>query len=122
MEATVAELLDEGELQRHMRKMRTAYARRRDVLVKRLRAELDDVLAFDVPAGGISVWGRARRGVNVPRWLAAASRRGVAVTPGRRYTFDGSEPGAVRLVFARFSESELTRAVGALRQAWESGR
>jgi GntR family transcriptional regulator/MocR family aminotransferase len=119
MEATIAELLEEGELQRHMRKMRTLYARRRDLLVKRLRAELGDVLSFDVPAGGISVWAKARRGVNVSRWLVRALERGVNVSPGARYTFDGSEPNAMRLVFARFSEGELTRAVSALRAAIE---
>jgi len=56
MEATVAELLEEGELQRHMRKMRTVYLRRRDHLVKRLTLELKNTVHFDVPAGGLSPW------------------------------------------------------------------
>ena len=114
MEATVAELLEEGELQRHVRKMRGVYRARRDLLVERLEAKLGAVLRVDVPPGGISVWARVTQPLDLEAWLAAARARGVVVHPGARYTFDGHEPGALRLVFARFSEAELTRAVEVL--------
>jgi GntR family transcriptional regulator/MocR family aminotransferase len=114
MEATVAELLEEGELQRHVRKMRAVYRARRDFLVKQLDTKLRDTLAWDVPPGGISVWARVKRAIDVARWLELARARGVLVQPGQRYTFDGHDPGALRLVFARFNEGELARAVDVL--------
>ena len=117
MEATVAELLEEGELQRHMRKMRTVYLRRRDHLVKRLTLELANTVSFEVPAGGISLWANTAYGVEVEKWLAKAARLGAVAHPGARYTFNGSEPGALRLVFARFTEAELTRGVELLARA-----
>jgi GntR family transcriptional regulator/MocR family aminotransferase len=114
MEATVAELLEEGELQRHVRKMRGVYRARRDFLVRRLGAKLGEVLDCEVPSGGISVWARVKKSIDLQRWLAKALARGVSVQPGARYTFDGREPGALRLVFARFNEAELGRAVDVL--------
>jgi GntR family transcriptional regulator/MocR family aminotransferase len=117
MEATVAELLEEGELQRHVRKMRGVYRTRRDFLVRRLEAKLGDVLAWDLPSGGISVWARVTKPIDLQRWLAKALVRGVSVHPGARYTFEGREPGALRLVFARFNEAELARAVDVLAAA-----
>lgn len=117
MEATVAELLEEGELQRHVRKMRGVYRTRRDFLVRRLEAKLGDVLAWDVPPGGISVWAKVKKPIDLQRWLAKALVRGVSVHPGARYTFEGREPGALRLVFARFNEAELGRAVDLLASA-----
>ncbi|MFO0599857.1 MAG: PLP-dependent aminotransferase family protein [Myxococcaceae bacterium] len=114
MEATVAELLEEGELQRHMRKMRAVYLARRDALAHALRTRLGGVLQFEVPAGGISLWAHVALEVDLQKWLRAALARGVAVQPGARYTFDGLEPQAVRLVFARFNEAELSRAVDLL--------
>ncbi|MCA3015480.1 MAG: PLP-dependent aminotransferase family protein [Myxococcaceae bacterium] len=114
MEATVAELLEEGELQRHVRKMRVTYQRRRDALVAALRAQLGDTLAFDVPAGGISLWARLARPLSLDGWLSRARREGVSVAAGATYRFDGQEPRAVRLVFARYTERELERAVATL--------
>ncbi|MFZ5439994.1 MAG: PLP-dependent aminotransferase family protein [Myxococcota bacterium] len=117
MEATVAELLEDGDLQRHVRKMRTVYRARRDLLLALLAARLGQVLECNVPSGGISVWARIKRPLDVTRWLEVALARGVAVSPGRRYTFDGREPGALRLVFARFDDDELRRAVEVLAAA-----
>lgn len=120
MEATIAELIDEGELQRHVRKMRGVYRARRDHLLSRLEAKLSDTLEWTVPSGGISVWAKVKRPIDVSVWLRRALAAGVSVQSGSRYTFDGREPGALRLVFARFNETELSRAVdglaGALRR------
>jgi GntR family transcriptional regulator/MocR family aminotransferase len=114
MEATIAELLEEGELQRHVRKMRGVYRARRDHLLRRLELKLGDTLSCDAPSGGISVWAKVKRPVDLAAWLRRALAAGVAVQSGERYTFDGHEPGALRLVFARFNETELTRAVDVL--------
>ncbi len=115
MEATVAELIEEGELQRHVRKMRVIYQRRRDALAGLIEARLGDLLSFDVPTGGISLWAKVRRPLALDAWLTRARQRGVVVNAGSMYRFDGREPGAVRLVFARFTEGELARAVEVLR-------
>lgn len=114
MEATVAELLEEGELQRHIRKMRGVYRSRRDFLARRLEAKLEGVLEWSMPSGGISLWAKVKKPIDLQRWLGRALTRGLSVQPGARYTFDGREPGALRLVFARFNEAELTRAVDIL--------
>jgi len=115
MEATVAELIEEGELQRHVRKMRVVYERRRDALAKLLETRLGDTLSFDLPTGGISLWAKLRRPLALDAWLARAQQRGVVVNPGSVYRYDGHEPGALRLVFARFTEAELASAVEVLR-------
>jgi GntR family transcriptional regulator / MocR family aminotransferase len=114
MEATVAELLEEGELQRHVRKMRGVYRARRDALLQALTQQLSGALTWEAPSGGISVWARLKRPLDVERWLTRAQARGVSVNPGARYTFDGREPGALRLVFARYTPVELARAVDVL--------
>ena len=114
MEATIAELIEEGELQRHVRKMRGVYLARRDFLVRRLEASLGHVLSWKVPSGGISIWAKVTKPLDVQHWLARALARGVSVLSGAQYTFSGNEPGALRLVFARFNEVELGRAVEVL--------
>lgn len=117
MEAAVAELLEDGELQRHVRKMRTAYLERRDVLVEALRQKLPDAFDFDVPKGGISVWLRARKPSHFKAWLARCEQLGVVLAPGERFTFSGQPLAATRLVFSRYSPTELRRAVQRMQQA-----
>ncbi|MCU0701119.1 MAG: PLP-dependent aminotransferase family protein [Myxococcaceae bacterium] len=114
MEATVAELIEEGELQRHVRKMRVVCQTRRDALAASLKRRLSDTLTFELPSGGISIWATVCRPLALDTWLQRARQRGVAVNPGASYRFDGREPGALRLVFARFTERELAHAVDVL--------
>ncbi|MBK9033800.1 MAG: PLP-dependent aminotransferase family protein [Myxococcales bacterium] len=114
MEAAVAELIDDGELERHMRRMRVTYQTRRDALVAAIEAQLAGHLTVARPRGGISLWAAVAPGVDLEAWAAACAARQVFVAPGARYTFDGHEPGALRLVFAPHTPAELTRAIAVL--------
>ncbi len=114
MEAAVAELIEDGELERHVRRMRTTYLARRDALLAHLRARLGGALAFEPPRGGISLWARVAPDIDIQAWLAACAARGVHVSPGSRYTFAGDEPGAIRLVFSALTPAELDRATGVM--------
>src|SRR5205823_3844814 len=78
LEYAVAELLEEGEIQRHIRRVRREYATRRDVLVKALREHLAERITFEVPAGGIALWVRAI-GVDVDVWARSAPEKGAIV-------------------------------------------
>src|SRR5438874_7979888 len=78
LEYAVAELLEEGEIQRHIRRVRREYATRRDVLVKALREHLAERITFEVPAGGIALWVRAI-GVDVDVWARSAREKGAIV-------------------------------------------
>lgn len=114
MEAAVAEFIDDGELERHMRRMRVLYQARRDALVAGLATRLPGVVTAPCPRGGISLWATVAPGIDVAAWIAAAAAQRVLIAPGARYTFDGHEPGALRLVFAPNTPAELARAVAVL--------
>jgi GntR family transcriptional regulator / MocR family aminotransferase len=111
VERAVAELLEDGEVQRHARRARRAYEARRDALAETLRARLGDVLDFDLPAGGMALWARAAPGLDVDAWAERALAAGVAFYPGRRFAFDGRRRPFVRLGFAALDERDLREAV-----------
>jgi GntR family transcriptional regulator/MocR family aminotransferase len=117
IECAVAELVEDGELARHARRVRRIYAARRDALARALERHLGGVLSFAMPAGGMAVWARAPRGVDVDAWAARALERGVSVHPGRRFAFDGRPRRALRLAFAALDERELAEAVRRLAAA-----
>jgi len=110
VEAAVAELLEDGEVERHARRARRIYQRRRDTLAAALARHVGDALAFRVPAGGMALWARAAAGIDVERWQARALDAGVMFQTGAAFTFDGAPAPFVRLGFAVASERELETA------------
>jgi GntR family transcriptional regulator / MocR family aminotransferase len=117
MEAAVAELLDEGEVQRHIRKMRRAYQLRRDVLAEALEGFGE--LSFERPRGGISVWVRSARGAtHFDQFRRRCAARGVWLAAGAQYAFDEHPLPATRIVFSRWGPGELKRAVEVMRASW----
>ena len=111
LECALAELFEEGEVQRHARRVRRVYRSRRDALVRSLRRHLGAVVRFEVPNGGISLWCRIDRSVPVERWAERCASAGVRFHTGRWFAFDGRTRPAVRLGFAPLAEPELERAV-----------
>jgi GntR family transcriptional regulator/MocR family aminotransferase len=117
LEYAVGELLEEGEIQRHIRRVRREYRTRRDVLVRALNENLGDRLTFEVPAGGIALWIGAKDGIDVDEWASAARRRGAMVMPASTFTFDGSSLPYMRLGFASLNSGELQEGVRRLAAA-----
>jgi GntR family transcriptional regulator/MocR family aminotransferase len=113
-ERAVAELFDEGEVQRHVRRVRREYERRRGVLAAALRERFGEDVRFDVPAGGLALWTRFAPDVDADAWAARCLARGVAFSPGSRFTFDGTPLPAARLGYATLTADELRRAVDVL--------
>ena len=114
VEAAVAELVEEGEIQRHVRRARREYQRRRDLLVRLLHTQAKERLTFRIPAGGLALWVRAESGVNVEPWRARAYARGVAFQTARSFTFDRKPRPYARLGYGSLDERELTEAVARL--------
>ena len=121
IECAVAELLEDGEVQRHARRARRVYRRRRDFLMAVLRRRFGDALSFRAPSGGMALWVKVA-GADVDAFAARALDLGVLFHPGRRYAFDGKRRPFVRLAFASLSEPELAEAVRRLGRAFDDCR
>lgn len=122
LEYAVSELLEEGEIQRHIRRVRREYRTRRDTLVSALKEYLGDRLSFQVPAGGIALWVRANGDLDVDAWASDARRHGAIVVTAASYTFDGRPAPYMRLGFAALSSQELRDGVRRLAAAYPSRR
>ena len=111
LEYAIAELLEEGAIQRNIRRARREYRDRRDILVAALREQLGDHVTFDVPAGGIALWVKARAGIDVDAWARAAKDRGAVIVTAAAYTLDGRAQPFIRLGFASLNGKELQEGV-----------
>jgi GntR family transcriptional regulator/MocR family aminotransferase len=117
VERAIADLLEDGEVQRHARRMRRIYQERRDLLASALHKHLGDTVDFTVPSGGIAMWLRVAPEIDVDDWVQRAAERGLSVHGGRRYAFDGRSRPFLRACFASLNEREIREAVTRLAAA-----
>ncbi len=114
-ERAIAELIEDGEVERHARRMRRVYAGRRDVMLEELARHLGGVLELTVPAGGMAIWAHAP-GVDVEAWSERAARAGVLVQTAQRFAFDGRRRPFLRLGFACEAAPRLRAAIERLKR------
>lgn len=117
LDNAMGELLNEGTIQRYLRKAWRTYHERRDHFCQLLTSELQHAASFEVPEGGLSVWTHFDPSTPVDQLSDRARRKGLYVSNGRSYLYPGHAANAIRLGFASSSEEELTRSVSILRQA-----
>jgi len=122
MECALAELFEDGELLRHMRRMRRIYASRSDALVDALRRRVGGALEFRVPEGGLAVWTRADPAIDVAAWMQAGEREGVRFASAQPYDFHLRERAFMRLGFGYHDEAELDEAARRMARALASSR
>ena len=114
-EAAVAEIMREGALKSHTRKVLRLYEARRHCLARRWR-RLGAQLAFTLPQGGLALWVNFAPGVRLS--LPALAAQGVAVTPGQAFATNGTLANGARLGFGSMNEAELREAVARLGRAF----
>jgi GntR family transcriptional regulator/MocR family aminotransferase len=122
LENAVADLLEEGEIQRHIRRAKRVYAERRERLAQLLLARFASVLSFKLPSGGTAIWARVASDVAVDAWAANAEEQGLVIQPARQFAFDGKTRPYLRIGFAQHEEREVKEAIRRLEVALAASR
>lgn len=113
LECAVAELLEDGELQRHVGRMRRIYRTRRDGLLAALERHLPGIVTARPPPGGMALWARVHD-IDLDAWIARAAEQGLVLWGARQLGFHASPAPYVRLGFARRSAEQTARAIARL--------
>ena len=112
MEDAIAELVEDGEVQRHVRRVRRRYQARRDALADCLRRDLPGRRLLRRARGRRRLLGAdPRRNRLSTSGRDAPSQRGVFFSPGRWFAFDERPLPFLRLGFACLTEDEIAEAV-----------
>lgn len=108
LEQAVAELIEDGELERHVRRARRAYRSRRDALIEAFKAHLPE-LEFNPPSGGMAIWARAP-GTDMEAWAQRARAAGVAFQTASHFALGAAPRDFARFGFAACDEAQLAEA------------
>jgi GntR family transcriptional regulator/MocR family aminotransferase len=111
LERAVADMLEEGEIQRHIRRAKRIYTERRERLARLLASRFASVLDFEVPSGGTAIWARVAGDVSVDAWATHAAELGLVLQTARHFAFDGKSRPFLRIGFAQHEERELREAI-----------
>ncbi len=113
MEQALGEMLDEGEIQRHIKKAQKTYHQRRDFLAMQLETHLHEYLTFKSPPGGLAFWTEWRKDINLMRVSKACLKENLHLP--QTLLFQTGKLSAVRLGFGNLSETEMTEAISILK-------
>jgi GntR family transcriptional regulator / MocR family aminotransferase len=108
----LADFLERGQLDRHLRRTRVVYRARRDALVAALAHLLPDCRPTGV-AAGLHLVVRLPEGTDEPAVLEAARSRGLGLSGLSEHRIEPGPP-ALLLGYGRISEPAIERAVQAL--------
>lgn len=112
MEQALGELLEEKEIQRHLKKAVKIYQERRDTFTSLLQEQLGDDVSFASPPGGLSVWTKWNPKLNLMRISKNCLKHNLHLPQELLYQTDNFT--AMRLGFGNFTSEELKEAVSIL--------
>jgi len=111
LECAVAELLEDGEVQRHVWRTRRIYHARRDALCAAIDHHFRSILAYVCPPGGLALWTQVDASIDPEVWRSRAAARGVHFQTGTQFAVDGSFVPFLRLGYATLDERTLPTAI-----------
>jgi GntR family transcriptional regulator/MocR family aminotransferase len=109
-EATIEETLRDGEIVRHLRRVRKLTDERRETMVDRLLLHLHPALSVKNPREGLSLWVRVAETVPLEAWTERCLAHGVVFYPGSLYELNRQSLPHVSLGFAAHTVEEQNEA------------
>lgn len=107
----VAELIESGALERHLRRMRIHYRKKRDLIAEYLKQTFPK-WSWRLPNGGLQFWIELPTGEPAETVVHSLAKRGVKLYSGAEYYEQMSEEAAHRLIlgFGAVTKTEIHQA------------
>ena len=115
LENAIAELLQNGIIQRHLRKSLRLY-RQRKVAFCELLDDLNSYIRYQTPEGGMAVWAKFDPAIDLPALAAAALKKDLYFSNGTVHNSPNRVLNCTRLGFASSSPEELEQAMDIMRK------
>jgi GntR family transcriptional regulator/MocR family aminotransferase len=115
LDNAMADLLQNGIIQRHLRKSLRVYRQRRDVFCNLLQGELNNWLSFHLPEGGMSVWAKFDPAIDLVKLAQRARKKDLYFSDGRIHDTPFSQSNATRLGFASSNIDELEQCIAIMK-------
>lgn len=112
-----AQFLHSDYIVPHLDRLRMELLYKRDILIEALKRELNDLVQFTIPTGGLHLWCKLKAEVDDHLLLEESIKKGVIFVPGSVY---GSDSGYVRFTYARPRAEEIDTGIAKFAEAFYS--
>ncbi|MFK7980888.1 MAG: PLP-dependent aminotransferase family protein [Saprospiraceae bacterium] len=116
LEKTIADLIIDGTIRRHLKKSWRHYKERRDFFCMLLKRELGDLVEFQQPTGGMAVWVKFDNRISIPQVSKQLMQKGIFFSDGSNYNPPHQDLNSVRMGFAAMNLEEIERCIGVLKE------
>jgi GntR family transcriptional regulator/MocR family aminotransferase len=107
----LTDFINEGHLERHIRRMRHLYDRRRQVLVQALKSYLGDKVKILGENAGIHLTIQINTSLSDKEIIEAAAKIGVGLTTARNYYLESSSQGEFLLGYSQLDEKQIEEGI-----------
>ncbi len=110
-QAAIHEFAKRGLLAKHIKRVKKAYAQRRDAMLESLEKHFPDEARWNRPEGGMSVWIRMPDSLNSNQLLLQAVENGVTFISGDHFYASSPQQNRMRLSFTMAGPQSIEEAV-----------
>ncbi len=114
LEKAIGEMINRGLVQRHQKVAVKVYRERRDNFCQLLSEFLDDYVDFEIPNGGMAVWSKFKREVNIQQLSSDLLQEGIFLNVNLDFI---PKFNALRLGFASLETADAAAAIASLARA-----
>jgi 2-aminoadipate transaminase len=107
LQGALLEFCQKGLLERHVKRKRAVYGRRRDAMSDAMERYFPEEAVWCKPRGGLFQWVDLPRGTDALSLLLRARGQGVLFAPDRIFSVEEWERSGMRLGFAGIDEEEI---------------
>ncbi len=113
----IAEMINNGDLERHIDRLRGIYKRKLERVEASLQQYCGDYCTYVKPQGGFFLWLHLRPGIPYAEVQKLAAERGVIVGGGPQFHADGNASNHLRLAFSYVPIEDIEQGVQLLGEA-----
>ncbi|ROI05875.1 MULTISPECIES: PLP-dependent aminotransferase family protein [unclassified Chryseobacterium] len=109
MEKALGEMIEEGEINRYLKKSLKVYRERRDYLALLLHENLSDLITFEKPSGGLAIWTEWNISVNLMQLSRKCAQDNLFIP--KTLLYQNKELTAMRIGFGDLDFHEMEKSV-----------
>jgi len=114
MEQVLGELIDEGEIHRHLKKSIKIYQERRDHFNEVLKHTFHDDVNYHVPSGGLAYWVEWQKPVNLLKISQQCAKNNLLIP--RTLLYQNKHTTAMRIGFGHLTTDEALKSMEILKK------
>lgn len=115
-EQVIGEMILEGEVHRHLKKLRLTYKKRLDIFTTALSIAFKDIINIEIPKGGLAVFITFNEAINLLEFKKALQKE--EVTLPHHLLYQNKDICGIRLGFGHLNEEEIKIIVPKLKEAY----